>query len=215
MANAQKRIVLLNGPPGSGKDTAASYLVPYFQFQKMKFAAPLKRMVCGLLDMSESILEAHKDSPFNILCEEFVSIDQNFGNEIITYGPKDTLRDLLIDISDEYLKKRYGKSIVGRIAAREVDRSHNNLMIFTDAGKDEDIPPIVRRVGRQNVCLIRLTREGCDFSKDSRKYLDNLPNTHDIDNNGPLSHLTGKVARCITRAFGIEPNMEIELYDGR
>lgn len=215
MANAQKQIVLLNGPPGSGKDTAASHLVPYFQFQKMKFAAPIKRMVCGLLDMSESALEVHKDNPFNILCEEFVSIDPNFGNEIITYGPKETPRDVLIDLSEDFLKKKYGKTILGRIAARELSRSHNNLVIFTDAGKEEDMPAIIRAVGKKNVTLVRIHRDGCDFSKDSRRYLDHSEWVWDVDNNGPLSHLTGKVARCITRAFGIEPSMEIELHDDR
>lgn len=213
MANA-KQIVLLNGPPGSGKDTAASHLVPYFQFQKMKFAAPIKRMVCGLLDMSESALENHKNEQFNILSEEITTKVDDFGTTKLDYGPKETPRRLLIDLSESFLKPKYGDTFFGRLAVREVNRSSYPLIIFTDSGFVKEASVVIRQHRKENVILIRLHREGCDFTNDSRSYLPDIAgHNFDVDNDGPLSHLTGKVARCITRAFGIEPSMEIELHD--
>src|SRR5712664_4127279 len=67
----QKRVVFLNGPPKCGKDTVASHLVPYLQFESMKFAAPIKRMAAALLNMDVSTVERHKDGEFNILCREY------------------------------------------------------------------------------------------------------------------------------------------------
>lgn len=214
--NNTKKICLLNGPPGCGKDTAASHLVPYFAFQKMKFATPLKRAICGLLDMSESALERHKDETFVILRKEFRVIDENFGNEVIKYGPEEKLRSLLIDFSENYIKPKYGNTFFGRLAAREINRSASPLIIFTDSGFIDETQPVIHMYRRENICIIRLKREGCTFEGDSRSYLPDIAgHNFDVDNNGPLSHLTGKVARCITRAFGIEPNMEIELHDDR
>lgn len=210
--NTQKRIVLLNGPPRCGKDTAASHLVPYMQFQKMKFAAPLKRAVCGLLDMSESALENHKDEPFNILSRETQVPIDDYGGTKLEYSEKETPRRLLIDLSESFLKVKYGNSFFGRVAVREINRSAHSLIIFTDSGFIDETSVIIKQYRKENVLLIRLHREGCDFKSDSRSYLDNIAGYNvDIDNNGPLSHLTGKVARAITRSFGIVPSKEIEL----
>ena len=216
MVNAQKRIVLLNGPPRSGKDTAASHLVPYFAFQKMKFAAPLKRAVAGLLDMSVTALEEHKDNQFNILSKEsYVEID-NYGTKRTEYGPKDAPRRLLIDLSESFLKPKYGDTFFGRLATREINRSSYNLIIFTDSGFATEASVITRLYRRENVLLVRLHREGCTFENDSRSYLQDIAGHEvDVDNNGSLSHLTGKVARAITKSFGIEPSKEIELHDDR
>ena len=216
MEKSIKRIVLLNGPPRCGKDTVASHLVPYFQFEKMKFAAPLKRMAAALLDMDVSAVERHKDAEFNILCEEFINIDPNFGREVLTYGPKDTLRRLLINLSEEFLKKHYGDTFFGRVGCRELERSASNLIIFTDSGFAPEASVVTRRYGKNNVLLVRLHRERCTFEGDSRSYLPDIAGFNvDVENDGPISHLTGKVARAITRSFGIEPNKEIELYDDR
>ncbi len=211
-----KRIVLLNGPPRCGKDTVASHLVPYFQFEKMKFAAPLKRMAAALLDMDVSAVERHKDAEFNILCKEIESEDVNFGNKTYTYGQKDTLRRLLINMSEGFLKPHYGDTFFGRVAYRELARSSANLIIFTDSGFAPEASTIIRQCGKQNVLLVRLHRESCTFEGDSRSYLPDISGTNvDVENDGPISHLTGKVARAISKAFGIEPSREIELYDDR
>ena len=214
--NTQKRIVLLNGPPRCGKDTAASHLVPYMQFQKMKFAAPLKRAVCGLLDMSESALENHKDEPFNILSRETQVPIDDYGGTKLEYSEKETPRRLLIDLSESFLKPKYGDTFFGRLAAREINRSSYNLIIFTDSGFAPEASVVTRRYGKNNVLLVRLHRERCTFEGDSRSYLPDIAGFNvDVENDGPISHLTGKVARAITKSFGIEPNKEIELYDDR
>src|ERR1700753_3374297 len=109
----EKRVVLLNGPPRCGKDTIAQHLIPYFAFARMKFAAPLKRMAAGLLDMDVSAVERHKEAEFNILCRE--TLKDEFGQSPM-YGPKDTLRKLLIRISEEFLKPTYGDTFSGRLA---------------------------------------------------------------------------------------------------
>lgn len=210
-ARQQKKVVLLNGPPGCGKDTLASHLVPYFAFQKMKFAAPIKRMAAGLLDMRVELVEEHKDHKFKILSKETEAEDPNFGNVVYLYEEEDVLREFLIDLSENYLKPRYGKRFFGRIANRELQRSSYSLAVFTDSGFVEEASVIIGALGKENVLLVRLHREGKDFTNDSRSYLPDIAGRNiDVQNNGPISNAVFSVAAAIRGYFGIELLKEME-----
>jgi hypothetical protein len=213
---SQKYVVLLNGPPGCGKDTVQQHLVQYLQFSHMKFAAPIKRMAAALLDIDVSAIERHKDAEFNILCKEIEVIRTSvIGYEDAKqyeYGPKDTLRKLLIRLSEEYLKPTYGNTFFGRLAVRELKRSAYPLVIFTDSGFYEEAHTVVRNIGRENTILIRLHREGCDFGNDSRSYLRGVAGEErDIENNGPINHTAAQVVVAIRNHFGLKLLKEIEL----
>lgn len=200
------QIVLLNGPPKCGKDTIVSGLTQYLDFKHMKFAAPIKRMAAGLLDMRESLVEQLKDDEFSILCKE------TFNGEKYEYGPKDTLRKLLIAFSEDFLKPRYGDRIFGRIAAREIKRSPTSLIIFSDAGFESEVEAVTSALGKGNTLLIRVHRNGCDFTNDSRSYLPDVAGTcYDIQNDDTISFAVAQVARRISRSFSIELKKEIEL----
>lgn len=202
-------MVLLNGPPGSGKDTIAQHLIPYFAFASMKFAAPIKRMAAGLLDMDVSAVERHKEAEFNILCRETISDDFGSAPE---YGPKDTLRRLLIRISEEYLKPTYGDTFFGRLAFRELQRSAYSLIIFTDSGFAIEASSIIRSIGKSNTLLIRLHREGCNFENDSRSYLTGIAGREvDVINSGTIHESVFRVASAIRGYFGIELLKELEM----
>lgn len=212
LERSQKYVVFLNGPPGCGKDTVAHHLVQYLQFEKMKFAAPIKRMASALLGMSESTVEKLKNDEFNILCKETKVEDGAFGTERFEYGPKDTLRKLLIRLSEEFLKPTYGTTFFGRIATRELQRSSNSLILFTDSGFVEEADTVIRSVGKSNTILIRLHRRDHTFENDSRSYLPDIAaSNRDIENNGLIQHTAAQVAVVIRNHFGIKLLKEIEL----
>lgn len=206
---SQKRVVLLNGPPKCGKDTIASHLVPYFAFQKMKFAAPIKRMAAGLLDMRTELIEDHKDHEMNILCKETTS--DEFGIAP-TYSEKDTIRRLLIRISEDFLKPVYGDTFFGRLAVREMQRSSYSLIVFTDSGFATEATSIIRAIGKSNVLLIRLHRDGCTFDGDSRSYLSGIAGREvDVINSSTIADAVLRVASAIRGYFKIELLKELEL----
>ena len=166
--------------------------------------------------MDVSSVEKHKDAEFNILCKEIevirTSLVEYPSEKQYEYGPKDTLRQLLIRISEEYLKPTYGNSFFGRLAVRELKRSAYPLTIFTDSGFYEEAHTVVRSIGRRNTILIRLHREGCDFRNDSRSYLRGVAGEErDIENNGPINHTAAQVAVAIRNHFGLKLLKEIEL----
>lgn len=209
---AKKHVVFLNGPPGCGKDLVASHLVQYLAFERMKFAATIKRMAAAMLNISNDTVERLKDTEFAILSKETKVTDGAFGTERYEYGEKDTLRRLLIRISEEFLKPTYGDGIFGRIAAKELQRSSYPLIVFTDSGFVEEANTILRSVGQRNTVLIRLHREGCNFNNDSRGYLPDIAGENrDIENNRPIGHTVAQVAVVIRNHFKIDLLKEIEL----
>ena len=190
MPTMNKKIVLFNGPPGSGKDPIVSALVPYLKFQHMKFAAPIKRMIAGLFDIRLSVLEQGKDLPSKIL-------------------NGDTPRDLHIAISEDLLKKRYGDDFLGRIALHEATRSSNRLLLYSDCGFQEEVEHVVRAVGPSNCLLIRLHREGRTFEHDSRSYLpDGMCASVDVHNNDVMHNVAMRCLRHIVRHLHVELEKE-------
>ncbi len=62
------RVVALTGAAGSGKSTAADYLIRQHGYERVKFAGPLKDM-CRAIGMTEDHIEGHlKEVPCDMLC---------------------------------------------------------------------------------------------------------------------------------------------------
>ncbi len=188
------KLLLLNGPPKCGKDTVVRELVPYIKFRHMKFSMPMKRALAGLLDISEADVENFKDVRSSVL--------QRAGTE--TKENRDTLRDFLIDFFDNYLAKRYGEDILGRMFWQHAKNSPEQLIVASDCGKLAEVERVVSNAGRRNCVLVRIHRNGTTFDGDNRSYMpDNLCDTWDINNNGTLHLFTMKVLRVISREMGL------------
>ena len=151
----QKTIVLVNGPPRSGKDTVANLLANH-GYQPLKFAGSLKAGLAGLLGLSiEEYLE-------------YFETDAKAENG----GPFEDLtpRQALIDLSEEYMKPRFGQDIFGKVAANVAFEVEGDV-VFSDCGFDAEVIPVVHFFGAENCRVIRLAREGCNWDGDSRTYL--------------------------------------------
>lgn len=62
------RVVALTGAAGSGKSTAAGYLIRRHGYERVKFAGPLKNM-CRAIGLSEDHIEGDlKEVPSDMLC---------------------------------------------------------------------------------------------------------------------------------------------------
>jgi hypothetical protein len=153
------KIVFLNGPPGCGKDTAVSHLVPYLNFVHLKFAAPIKRMVCGLLNEDTKWLEQEKDTPHRTLRRADGAAIANI----------DTPRQLLIALSEDLLKKRYGSDFFGLVMNNEINKTAQKLVIISDSGFSEEAAPVIRKWGASNCLQIQIHGRG-NFDNDSRSH---------------------------------------------
>lgn len=147
-----KKVILLNGPPSSGKDTIVQALEDAIHsFQHLKFAEPLKVQCAALLGITVAELELCKDRPMLAL-------------------KGDTSRQYIINMSEKFIKPVYGKDFFGHVAADKIRNSDHTLFIFSDSGFLEEALPVGDEIGIQNMLRIELHRKGCDYSNDSRSY---------------------------------------------
>lgn len=178
-----RQFVLLNGPPRCGKDTLARGLVPYIRFKHFKFAGPMKSALAALLEVTPTWIEDNKET------------------KIPEFNAR-TVRQLLIDMSESYLKEEYGEDILGKIAWLRTKRSPASLFISSDTGFRSEAERVISNAGKKNCIVIRIHRPGCTFDGDSRSYLpDGLARTFDLHNNVSREQFLMYGLRIITREF--------------
>lgn len=188
-------IVLFNGPPGAGKDTAANVVKQWSDFARArnrslvhiqeKFADPIKqicRTIYGTKEFNEHDVFDKKSLPSDVF----------FGK---------SCREVQIATSEKFLKIQHGERIFGELLAKRIGDvcelkvhqgydsfmriTDNDTVLFTvsDSGFEPEAKVLIERFGAQNVMLIRLHRDGHSFPGDSRNYVE-LPEcvSHDVKN---------------------------------
>lgn len=149
------KIILLNGPPRCGKDTAAAFIErKLLNVAHYKLSKPLKEGVRTMLGMTYSdmmYLEEKKDTATDAL-----------GG--MTY------RQLQIDFF-KFMQERFGEAILGKIALRSMDNLIFTTCVISDTGRHQEVIPLINKFGKNSIGLIELTRPGCDFDGDIRNYI--------------------------------------------
>lgn len=165
------KIILVNGPPRSGKDTVMRLLRGNdFGFNRVpvheKFARPHKEAFAG-------IMGAEIDDDFNV--EPFESTK---GDLIPTLGV--SYRQWQIDFSEKFMKPLYGKDIFGNLMIRRLEqlRTHD-IVIITDCGFQVEVDVLRKAVHMDlDLLLLKMKRAGTSFAGDSRSYVT-------LDGSGP------------------------------
>lgn len=161
--------VILNGPPGIGKDTIADMFV-HLGYSKHMFKSGLYVRTADLfdVDLEDLVMRASdrilKEQPWDALVYEEETVSP---------------RDALIITSERVIKPTEGSDYFGQMAAQAcLDEAKPNV-IFSDGGFQSEILPLQEIF--DDVIIIRLQREGFNFIGDSRDYLYGFPNTYDVD----------------------------------
>ncbi len=173
------KFIFLNGPPGVGKDTAYLELEKSFKqrtshpygVQLVRFSFPIKYAVLaylGVFSLDHPLaieLEANKDKPHHLLRGK-------------------TYRQAQIGLSELHVKPFYGADQYGQWMVHHIkqqqlfERSFKHswpiLFICPDSGFIHEAEPVIKYLGEDNCLLIKMHRDGKDYSNDSRSHL-NLP----------------------------------------
>lgn len=169
--------VVLNGPPGCGKDTIANALVD-----------PVNGHLWPM-DLNTFVKHQFKDALYEHTAKHFqVDLDKfiHYASDRELKDSKSlaglggrTPRQALIHVSEEIYKPREGVDYFGRVEANRVLEHKGRLggiinVIYPDGGFGSEILPVESEFDA--VLIIRLHRDGFNFEGDSRNYI-NLPNT--------------------------------------
>lgn len=154
-----KKVIILNGPPQSGKDFLGTILYQHYPASVIvKFAEYLKNAthrLYGLPKVKHDYFEDVKDLPN----KEFYGL---------------TPREAYIAVSEQYFKPIHGKDFFGKALVKDILESPYSLHIITDGGFEEEIVPLINELGADNILIIHLSRVGCSFKNDSRLYINPL-----------------------------------------
>mgnify|MGYP006423684957 CR=1 FL=1 len=178
------KIVLFNAPPRAGKDTAAlaglgihKALAP----TRVKFSDPVKGGCHASYELNVPIdhYEEVKDTPH----ADFLGL---------------TPRWAYIKHSESYMKPIHGPDVFGKLAVRRMRKLTSQLFLVPDSGFEAEALPVIDYFGWDNVFLVRIERTGCDFSNDSRNYLDLPCATYDVENNGTIEAFQSEIRAILT-----------------
>lgn len=151
-------IVVFNGPPGTGKDEACLYFIKK-GYTHLSFKEELFKETFKFFGVSKGwFMKGYNDR----------SIKETPAPELKVNGASLSRRDAMIYVSEKFIKPKYGDEYFGIQATKNIKNGHNYC--FSDGGFVSELVPIINKVGVENICIIQLTRKGCDFSSDSRRY---------------------------------------------
>lgn len=156
----RSKIIILNSPPMSGKDTIANLMMRNSLVDmQASFKKPLFDVACGVLGKRKfrAFMEAYNDRrtkeiPFHFLNGK-------------------SPRQFLISISEDFIKPVMGDDYMGRYMADYVADAGADIVV-SDGGFDAEIMPLID--AGHDVRVFKLYRDGYTFKGDSRDYI-NVP----------------------------------------
>jgi hypothetical protein len=152
-------ILIFNGPPGSGKDAICYYLEEKFNFENVSFKKTL---------FDEVLLYYNVDRQWFI--DGYLDRDAKENKkESLLNGL--TRREAMIHVSEDICKPKYGKDYFSIGVSKEINSDLNKDYCFSDGGFLEEFGAVININGKERVKIIQLFRNNCDFSRDSRRYI--------------------------------------------
>jgi hypothetical protein len=110
-----------------------------------------------------------------------------------------TGRQILIDISERFLKPVYGREIMAELLIRE-QRLFDGILLIRDGGFQVEANRLMLEYGTRNIHVVTVARYGTSFQNDSREWVntnDSGMSTH-LHNHGSLDELQLEVRRLIS-----------------
>lgn len=187
-------LLLVNGPPRSGKDTFAHLLrehmikQPKVQAPHIEpLSAPLRRIAYEMVGMRYGDSRAMDYEVFKT-----------------TWFPKfqRSGRELMIDVSERFMKRNYGDEIFASLLWERVNNSPVNLVIISDSGFQGETNRLASLAGPSNVVVVNVLRNGCSFDNDSREWISHpwaSSQHYQIPNNRTLEDLATEAGRIYGR----------------
>jgi hypothetical protein len=180
-------IVGFNGPPRSGKDTAAQMFLEHLDGRvtipscMRSLSTPMRNRAFGALCLpyNGEHYEQIKDQPLSQL------------------GGM-TLRQFMIADSEEFMKPKFGKDIWNQLLCESLAGIPSALVVIPDFGFQHEPDFMMARYSPNRVVMVQISRDGRTFASDSRTYVTADRNMA-IENNGTLGDLHTEVVRLYGR----------------
>lgn len=179
------KVLLLNAPPGAGKDYAAMRISYALGCEGRSFKAPM-------FEIAKAITGLTHEEFFNIYDDR----DKKELPQLEFHGLSP--REFMIWISEDVIKPKFGNDFFGAASANACNPDTG--AVFSDSGFASEVFPLACRFGAENIYVCQFTRNGKVFGKsDSREYLkaNELPEGVNflpfMENDGCIQAFTNKI----------------------
>ena len=191
------KIIIANGPPGSGKDTIIKGLRENLNIGKrptdtLSYKLTLCQHVGERYGLTAATVWQMND-------------DRDVKDEPTPIFDGKSVRQALQYESEEVIKKKYGEQGVAKQTIIDLMEKWNGLphdlvLFCTDGGFNSELDCVkdMLPIHPDDIFIIRMLRNGCSFDGDTREFLNN-PNFI-LNNNGTMS-LAIKLALAATQPF--------------
>lgn len=166
------RLIFLQGPPSSGKDTIADLLNAFAAYRHHKFAQPI-------IDAMESQFPTYF-TPSGRPRRSITDFKRHdFGPHLSDDDRTVTGRDIMIAWSEQFMKPLFGATIFGRLAVQRIHAADaaadtpDFRVVMSDSGFEPESHDLLSEVGTDNATIIQIYRPGKTFEGDSRSYWTN------------------------------------------
>ncbi len=184
------KVLLFNGAKGSGKSIAIDYLIDTFYINHHIVYRECKDQVHKLTPLLFNVNEndywfwystrEHKEVPkkeFKVYLsvEEANKFKEIIKGDIFRVNNNEyhlSVRQAMIYVSEVICKPSFGDEYFGQLRADSITRA-DQVVVDSSCGFIEELYPLKEKFKDRlkDVTVIRVHREGCNFSGDSRKYL--------------------------------------------
>lgn len=173
-----RSILILNGCPGSGKDTVSDYLVKNYNYKTIAFK-----------DSAYKAVYEH----YNISKEQYMEL---YNDRSLKDTPSELLRgrsprSAMQHVIEEIKKPLYGKDYLAKETIEIIQKDVYNNYVISDLGLPEEEIAVHYYLKNENYKIIYIDRNGYDFSKDTRSKRQIIH--YNIYNNSDLANLYKQV----------------------
>lgn len=151
-----KTVIILNGPPGCGKDTLQLAMHQRYGVECQSMKTPMFKIAQAMLG----------DSDFELFMKHYN--DRSEKESPQAYLNNQSPRHFMIWISEGVIKPMFGNQHFGKLASDAL-LTENSTAVFSDGGFPDEVIRLVN--DGYKVKLVRLHREGFTFDGDSRNYI--------------------------------------------
>lgn len=181
-----KKIIILNGPPYSGKDTSADYLVEKHGYTKLEMKGALRALAHKIASLTSADPVA--------LCNRLEFTRELKDTEVVPEFGNRTWPQFLIWLSEDVCKPIFGQDVFARAAIVAINNANSDKIVFSDGGFPIEARAIYEAFPHDLLLVAQVHREGRSFSvgrKDSRQYIRHPENNEywHLDNNAGLVQL--------------------------
>lgn len=195
------KIVLINGAPRSGKDSAGNMIAA---------AAPgrwtVSKFSKGMKERCHAAYRILNSNGSPAPHDYFENVKDEPSRRFLGITP----REAYIAFSEKFMKPLHGEDVFGHMLVEELDslEKYPDGMLITDSGFYHEAVVLVDTYGSEDMTLIRLHRVGYTFDNDSRNLI-NLTcagvRTHDVNSpDGDLPGLLKNIQKSVPYLFRSE-----------